>query len=690
MKSRQSSIARPILVGLFASIAPFCLSAWGETVWFTSPDLRVPAGDLAAFLTEQTEEKIPAELAGVNPTFAQGDWVLASVSRDRTEAIERVLTPANRAFLDSSGAEGFVATNVGGIRYLLGGGQRGAAYASIRIQRLWTESDLPPLSADGEHLDQAPVFQERIGGAGGEDMTRDFAQPKPSDYDWETYARDLAHAGVNFTPGVVQGQVVPDEALKAWGIRKVLFFPSTPFAASTLREWRASNPGEIKPAEDPRASAESVTLWAPCPATEFGKKAYVDWLDKVVFDHKTLAKIVLQFTEGGAIPGEECYPKLKRPERVVAFLETLNGILKRISEDVTLYASTRGFSAEEVRAIAGALPKGVGLYFEEPSVSILDSPSGGYEPSLASLDWDAEQQRTLEGILSSRPEDCMVAVAAGDTDRLFSPAVGMALPGAAHAKIRRLQELKCRNVALAMGGIHPWVYSPNAEVFRELMWKAGESSEETLGRIAGRDFGGAAEEVLAAWSLFDQAAAALPLVCRAQGGEAFTRNGADLTTGAPVPAKVVRNEWGLSLGDGVPFLLEGYPKAIRLWREGLERLQRTQDSTEGATYSIAKNLRDGVFWSGFYLQTLETQHNVVRCLNLLKWIPEGHSAEAAPWRQAFLPLYRDELANMERWTDLLFTAPEPLLRLEDQPMSRNGLERKLDQKRQALKGLIGN
>lgn len=147
---------------------------------------------------------------------------------------------------------------------------------------------------------------------------------------------------------------------------------------------------------------------------------------------------------------------------------------------------------------------------------------------------------------------------------------------------------------------------------------------------------------------------------------------------------------GLSLGDGVPFLLEGYPKAIRLWREGLERLQRTQDSTEGATYSIAKNLRDGVFWSGFYLQTLETQHNVVRCLNLLKWIPEGHSAEAAPWRQAFLPLYRDELANTERWTDLLFTAPEPLLRLEDQPMSRNGLERKLDQKRQALKGLIGN
>jgi hypothetical protein len=80
----------------------------------------------------------------------------------------------------------------------------------------------------------------------------------------------------------------------------------------------------------------------------------------------------------------------------------------------------------------------------------------------------------------------------------------------------------------------------------------------------------------------------------------------------------------------------------------------------------------------------------LRCLNLLKWMPEAANANDPPWREAFLPLYRDELENCARWKELLFTSPEPNLRLEKEPMNPSGLGRKLEQKEQSLRNLTGS
>jgi hypothetical protein len=665
-------------------------ASWGSGVWFTTPDLRVPAEDLVAFLSEKTGMKWAAALTAVDQKFEGGDWVLAGAVKNKNTQVESALSPADRAFLEGGGAESFVAANSGGVRYLVGGGLRGAAYASVRIQRSWLESAKHPLATEGENFHMAPAFKERVGGAGGPNPAEDYSQPKPADYDWETYARDLAHCGVNLTPGIIQGKTVPDEALRPWGIRKILAYSACPFSQADLRKWRQTNPNDVKPSENPRDPDSEATSWTPCPTTDFGRKVYREWLAKELADHKTAAKVVFHFSGWGAIPGEECSPGTKRWERVVTFLKEMDGIVKGISQDVGVMGSTRGLSTDEIRGVLKNLPNGVGLIFGEPSPTLLDPPEEGYDPSMATSQWNPTYATVIEEALAARPNDIIVTVAAGDTDSTVSPAVGMALPNTAHAKIQRLSQMKCANIALAMGGIHPWTYSPNVEVFKDMIWTPEVSAEDLITKIAHRDFGTAAEQVVGVWSLFDQAFAAYPLTCRGQRLEDFVRKSKDLVTKIPSPAQVRDNPWSRTVSQGVPYLLEGYPTVLRLWQEGVQRLQRTQDETEGASFQVAKNLRDGVFWASFYYQMLQSQYQVVRCLNVLKWVPEGASPTDLPWKQAFIPLYRDEQQNCERWQDLLFTAPEPQIRLENEAMNPTALARKLDQKRQALNTLIGD
>ena len=141
------------------------------------------------------------------------------------------------------------------------------------------------------------------------------------------------------------------------------------------------------------------------------------------------------------------------------------------------------------------------------------------------------------------------------------------------------------------------------------------------------------------------------------------------------------------MDPAVPYLLESLPAVIKIWREGLQRLQQVPSELQGVE---AKCLRDNAFWSGFYAQLLITQYNTIRSLNLIHWIPEEADPEALPWRKAFLPVYRDELENCQRWKDLLFTAPEPLIRVEKEAANAASIARKLDQKRQALERLVGN
>jgi len=656
----------------------------GATVWFASPDLRVAANDLATFISRQTNSRIPVEITGTDLIFGRGDWVLADVVRSPARLIEDSLSRENRAYLQTNGVESFVAVNSGGVRYLVGGGQRGAIYASVRLQNRWIESASAPLQVEFESMRGVPAFKDRIGGAGGPHPTEDYSQPRPADYDWETYARDLAHHGINMTPGVIQGQVVPDEVLKPWGIRKIIALSSNPFSQSDLRRWRSAQPGEIKTGEDTRHPELASTNWTLCPNTDFAREKYKAWLSKTLADHKTVSRVVFFFADWGSIPGTECAPGSGRFQRVCSFLEEIGKILKGIAPETGILLSTRGLAVEDLNQ---PLPEGVGLYFEEPSFSLLDPVSTSYEPSFATLEWDTAYGELLTQAIRNNPESVYLAIAAGDTDRTVSPAIGMSLPNTTYSKIQRLIDLKARHIALDMGGIHPWVYSPNVEVFTELLWSPTESREDLIARIARRDFGKAADNVIEVWNLFDRAFTLYPSINRAQRLENMVRDGGDLILRPPVPPQIKNNPWSENVHLAVPYLLESLPAVLKTWREGLQKLQEVPLEQEGLE---AKCLRDNAFWGEFLAQLLTTQYNLIRSLNLLHWSPEGADLETTPLRKAFLPVYRDELQNTEGWQNLLFTAPEPLIRLEMEEANPASLARKFDQKRQALERLVGN
>ncbi len=679
-----SRLVYQTLVIVFLVVSLGQTAVEGATVWFSSPELRVVASDLALFISEKTSVRIPVEICGIEPAFVKGDWVLSDIIKSPPRVVEESLSQENRAYLQTNGQESFVVVNANGVCHLVGGGHRGAVYGSVRYQRLWEESATAPLAVEFESIRGVPAFKERIGGAGGPHPSMDYSQPKPTDYDWETYARDLAHHGINLTPGVIQGQIVPDEVLRPWGIHKVLALSTNPFSQNDLRKWRTTQSKDINVGEDPRHPGQTSTTWMLCPSSGFGKEKYKEWLTQSLDGHKTVDKVVFFFADWGSIPSAECAPGGERWQRICSFLEETGKILKEIAPDAGILLSTRGLAVEDLKQ---PLPEGVGLYFEEPSLSALDPAATGYDPSLAAPKWDASYGAILEQAIQNHPEHVYPVIAAGDTDRTVSPAIGMALPNTTYSKIRHLLDLKAQSIALDMGGLHPWVYSPNAEVFTEMLWSPTESAEALIARIAKRDFGAEGGKLVEIWALFDRAFTLYPSICRAQRLENMVQDGGDLILRPPTPAQVKTSPWSKEVESTVPYLLESLPSVIDGWREGLQRLQEIPMESGG---KVAKCLRDGVFWGGFYTQLLTTQYNTIRALNLMHWVTGGVDPEVAPWREAFLPLYRDELQNCERWQNLLFTAPEPLLRVEKDAANATALTRKLDQKRQALERLVGN
>jgi hypothetical protein len=71
------------------------------------------------------------------------------------------------------------------------------------------------------------------------------------------------------------------------------------------------------------------------------------------------------------------------------------------------------------------------------------------------------------------------------------------------------------------------------------------------------------------------------------------------------------------------------------------------------------------------------------------WIPDGEDAERDPWRQSFLPAYRDEIENCQAWRDLLFAAPVSRIKLESEATTPAAVSRRFQQKQEALSSMVG-
>lgn len=672
---------------VIASIVGFLPESRCE-VWFNSPDLRSAAADLVKFLGDRGENVSQEKIAPPDARFGSGDWILVDLSKDRTGKVAPLLSAEDRASLEGGSTESFVALQSNGAHYLIGGGRNGAIYASARLQVVWNEVGENPIASAGGPLRGKPAFAVRIGGAGGPNGKTDFAQPFPNDYDWEDYAGDLARLGINMTAGVLGGENVPDEPLMAWGIRKILFVSANPFPESQLRTWRSTQREDLKPVQNTRSEVTDLD-WSPCISSDFGKKAYREWLAELLQEHRTASSLVFYFSDWGEAPGEECAPGSPLSDRVCAFLKEIDTIARSDSPELKIYASSRGFSSDDLRKIATECPSRVGIYFEEPSTSLLDNPASGYDPCLAASEMDPVFAEILQTTLAAKSKDTIVAVAAGDSGWLVSPSIGLPLPKTAYEKLSHAAGLGAVNIALAMGGVHPWVYSPATEMVHEVIWNPNQSYEEISSRIASRDFGHLAESVQSAWSHFEHAMDEMPSISRAQRLHQFVGSGNDSITAGVGPGELQNHSWAISIRDAAPFLLESIPCVVDTWRHGLDELQAAQSLLGENSYETAKRLRDSLFWGAFYLRLLEAQNNVIRSLNLLSWVPDGQDPTRDPWRQAFLPIYRDESANAQEWRDLLDTTPYARIRIEKEVTTPAAFSRKMEQKQAALANLLG-
>jgi hypothetical protein len=305
------------------------------------------------------------------------------------------------------------------------------------------------------------------------------------------------------------------------------------------------------------------------------------------------------------------------------------------------------------------------------------------------LELDPVFEEIYKNTIQSRPADTIVAVAAGDTAWQVSPAIGLPLPHTAYRKLHAAADLGAHNVALAMGGLHPWVYSPACAVVEEVFWNRAMQYEDLAGRIASRDFGHLAANVQSAWAHFEEAMEAMPSISRAQRHHDYAGSANDSISAGDGVDGLRTHPWRQTIRDAAPFLLESLPAVIRHWEQGTNELQTAQDLLEQNSYEMAKRLRDSLFWSEFYLRMLQSQNNVIRSLNLLTWAPDGADIAKDPWRQAFLPIYRDEAANAQAWKDLLDTAPFSRIRIEKEVTTPAAFSRKMDQKQAALAKVTG-
>ena len=436
----------------------------------------------------------------------------------------------------------------------------------------------------------------------------------------------------------------------------------------------------------PKPSEEDLE-WGPCPDTDFGRRVYSEWLSETLRTHKTASHIVFYFSDWGANPGKECLPDTRRWERTAAFLTAMGDITSDLDSEILVLGSTRGLTPMEINSLLQQLPPKIGLVFEEPTQCLLAPSASTIKPTMLNTPWDEEYTSVIKSALKGRPDTCIPLIAAGDTDWMFSPALSVPAPYKAHEKIQHLADLGSENIGLALGGLHPWVYSPNARVFAEMIWDPTQQAGELLETIAKEDFGNAAEGVLDAWNLFDQAISRYPSFHPNQGMEFFARNAGDLHFEVGSSRNLQNHPWAEGVAGLVPYLVESLPGVIRMWESVVEslRLAQNEGEDEEILFHHAKNIRDSEYWATFALRLMNSQHNLLRRLNVLHWVPSGSDPSEFPWREAMAPIDRDSLENSEAWVTLLYNTPHPVLRIEGEEAVVGGLKRKLERLATALR-----
>ena len=493
---------------------------------------------------------------------------------------------------------------------------------------------------------RAPFFKERWG--------EHYNQAPPLDYTDEEAARWYSrHYFSHFNTFVwLQGKrVFEPETLEKYGVQSSIVQSEIRVAT---QEWIAEHP-EVASLG---GFHQPLVL---CFRTDLGRKKYAEWFRQKMAEKPWINRWTFQFADLNHICGKDC-PRCGSDPFVMRVLEIvtyLNDIGKKVNPDCKVICRTWGFAPKEMLTAYTQAPKGIGFMQKEPhdnDVNLLGreiTPAWHPRHKYLKPYGDVYMQA---GKL--RGEDFYPAVGMGDSDEVTCPVVGMQLPYIVGDKMRRLAELGMRNFYIWFGGCHPWVYSVNLEVMRELIFDPYQNVDALVGRIAERDFGPKArDQVIRTWKAIDRALASFPLIsnqryqfyCKQMSKQYFLPLRPDIVLEDP-------NLKQFNQLDLVRMAELNYAMMVARLDKAIDDAAKVVSLTEGSAYQRA---RDQLVWLKLMTNIIKMDYNVFVRQTLLddKLRNQGIARGTAEYRRKFEPLVREEMENASEAIDIIEEIP---------------------------------
>lgn len=490
------------------------------------------AADLQSFLRERLDVQV--EVVCEDRATGTDEIVIGTTQSShlvRQAGAERKLASK----VGHPGSEGFELLALEGCVLVCGSDPTGVMYGVFHLEDCIADGEL----TSGLYVAREPFFKERSCGT-------QWSQRKPTHFSEEDLASWLAHHCFNLYGPIIQPWYSTNlscEVAAGYGIRSsVAVEPPRPTV-----EFMREHPEWVE--YDRRGAVQ----WGPSPTmcfrTEDTKRVFSEWIQRTVKENPTATQLTMYFGDLNCICADQC-PRCAStpyPLRAVEVLEFLGAEARKINPDIKLIGQTWILhGAEEVVQILDRTPPGLGIQMNEPALAERTGAAGfgAQDVWLGTYELDDVLGPIYLRAGKQRKDGFYPLMGIGDSCESVDPVIGVPLPWLVGRKVRRAAENGMINLCV-WWGVHPWVYTPNYEVVREMVFEPFQDIDALVMRIARRDFGEAAfQEVAETWRAVDDAFACWqPKVNWMERLEEYTGRCTRRAFFVPLTESIMEQEW---------------------------------------------------------------------------------------------------------------------------------------------------
>lgn len=473
----------------------------------SDPIEAVAAEDLQRFLAERLGAS--ASIAPAGEDDARSIHIGTATDHPRIAAAH-----ADRPFTLTDSPESYHLAFRDGALYIVGREAKGAMNGVYRLINRGADvlRSLDPATLD-EH--GSPVFRYRIG-----DHLR--TQKMPPGWSDDDQGRWYAQHFVNIVWGEKFGPPLPYEVRKKYGLGLMLEASLPPTPEGT--HWGET--GHKSPWWDGPANASAVYRWGrPSwygdvkvvdPFDPVGRQAYLDHFNNLLERNPDTKIMYCIFGDYSWAPNEDStrISDGKRFEHTQeeAIREILVLMREAIGERDVIPAVWMWLlfpKQGKEKFMEEMTAEGIGVMYNEAS----DNDCWTYLRD----NFDEVSLKLGPDGKTKFGRNYLPLVSIGGTCESVRPGLAMPLPHVGATKTLRLLDAGVQNFIIWWGSCEGWAYQANIEAMAELVWNPQafdrshadpfnpENPEPLIGRIARRDFGDLAPDVLRFWEAFERA-----------------------------------------------------------------------------------------------------------------------------------------------------------------------------------------